>query len=214
MSNLQLPDVLDLVYKHPLFQQKIYETQVSWSSKVSFSGCQSPTHHSPHEHLVDAMLPRQMERPSLFDWKDRATKVVLQPTRWGTPWGKHQATSRTKSHCERFRTQVLTWVQKKTSSDFASWFQTFKVASFFSQATSYGSALTPGAQRLVEHLHNTKAVLGGFGSQENWKPRKLQKDSQDSHLLLQPNKNAWTFCCFCFCFCSIHPYALRSILSM
>lgn len=91
MSNLQLPDVLDLVYKHPLFQQKIYETQVSRSNKVSFSGCflLLTTHL---EHLVDGMLPRQMERPSLFDWKDRATRAVLQPTRWGTPCCKHQAT--------------------------------------------------------------------------------------------------------------------------
>lgn len=118
MSNLQLPDVLDRS-KHPLFQQKIYETQVSWSSKVSFSGCFllltthlggiwlmgcSPGRWSDH-HFSIGRTELQKSCCNLQGGGPHGTKLQL----------------RTKSHGERFRTQVQDLGPKKqTSSDFAS----------------------------------------------------------------------------------------------
>lgn len=219
MSNLQLPDVLDLVYKHPLFQQKIYETQVSRKLKQQseFFGMWSP--YSPLTTrafgcLVDtqadgATITFRLEGQS---YKSRAATYKVGPMLQAPSYKSHQ---------------VALWKipdpspnlgpKHQTSSDFAS---CILISDFQSCVVFFppGDQLRIGIDTWGATIGGAFAqyqgarVLGGkkIGSLENCK-----KDSQDSHLLLlKPNKNAWLFfCCFCFCFCSIHPYILRSILS-
>ena len=119
---------------------------------------------------------------------------------------KHQATSRHQVARWKIPDPSPNLGKRKTSSDFAS---CILISDFQSCVVFFpGDQLRIGIDTwgatiggAFAQYQGARVVLGAkkIGSLENCK-----KDGQDSHLLLKPNKNAWTFCCCFFGFRSIH----------
>ena len=160
------------------------------------------THHTS----IWLVAPQADGATITFRLEGQSYKSRAATYKVGTPWGKHQATSRTKSHCERFRTQVRNLGSEKTSN----------ILRFCILISDFQSCVVffPGDQLRIG-IDTWGATIGGAFAQYQgrfgwfWEPRKLEASKIAKRFSgFTPSLAAEQKCIdlllFFFGFCSIH----------